>query len=379
MLYRLRHLTAYAYRNSVGFARCTLRLAPAAGDGQVPLSHEVVVEPAPQTATERADFFGNRTVSLTVEVPHRDFRIDARPASGSSGRALPDPGTGPAWEEVRARVLTWPGLGADAALHFAAPSRRVPLLPEITDYARASFPPRRRRLCGGLRPDAPHPGGFRLRCAGDRGRHAARRVVFRAPRRVPGFLPHHDRGPARPRPAGGLCQRLPAHPAAPGQPRLEGADASHAWVSVWCGEGWIGLDPTNGIGVQDDHIVVARGRDYADVAPSPASSPDRGRRACGSRWTWCRRTRKRAGRAEALNSGRRRARPADATPAECRRWDGQGRRGEGKTGPVSGARPQPGSIFGDFGDGGGGGSGVTAAPAGAGPGRSHVRDAPEPS
>ncbi|QRE75928.1 hypothetical protein F1D61_22275 [Methylobacterium aquaticum] len=141
MLYRLRHLTAYAYRNPVGFARCTLRLAPATGDGQVPLSHEVVVEPAPQTATERADFFGNRTVSLTVETPHRDFRIDARSRIQVERPPLPDPETGPAWEEVRERVLTWPGLGPEAALHFAAPSRRVPLLPEITDYARASFPP----------------------------------------------------------------------------------------------------------------------------------------------------------------------------------------------------------------------------------------------
>ena len=55
----------------------------------------------------------------------------------------------------------------------------------------------------------------------------------------------------------------------PGKPRLEGADASHAWVSVWCGAalGWLGLDPTNSIPEGDDHVVVARGRDYADVTP----------------------------------------------------------------------------------------------------------------
>ncbi|TXN34095.1 transglutaminase family protein, partial [Methylobacterium sp. WL7] len=53
----------------------------------------------------------------------------------------------------------------------------------------------------------------------------------------------------------------------PGRPRLRGADASHAWVAVWCGDGWLGLDPTNGVAVRDDHIVVARGRDYGDVAP----------------------------------------------------------------------------------------------------------------
>jgi transglutaminase-like putative cysteine protease len=55
----------------------------------------------------------------------------------------------------------------------------------------------------------------------------------------------------------------------PGQARLEGADATHAWVMAWCGEvtGWCGLDPTNGVSVAEDHIVVAIGRDYADVAP----------------------------------------------------------------------------------------------------------------
>jgi transglutaminase-like putative cysteine protease len=55
----------------------------------------------------------------------------------------------------------------------------------------------------------------------------------------------------------------------PGQPRLEGADAMHAWVRAWCGAemGWIDYDPTNDMTVGDDHIAVAVGRDYADVSP----------------------------------------------------------------------------------------------------------------
>jgi transglutaminase-like putative cysteine protease len=52
-------------------------------------------------------------------------------------------------------------------------------------------------------------------------------------------------------------------------PRLEGADAMHAWVMIWCGDevGWFGLDPTNNMFAGDDHIVLAIGRDYSDVAP----------------------------------------------------------------------------------------------------------------
>ena len=55
----------------------------------------------------------------------------------------------------------------------------------------------------------------------------------------------------------------------PGKPRLQGADATHAWVSVWCGAdiGWIGLDPTNDLMVGSDHVVLAVGRDYTDVSP----------------------------------------------------------------------------------------------------------------
>jgi transglutaminase-like putative cysteine protease len=55
----------------------------------------------------------------------------------------------------------------------------------------------------------------------------------------------------------------------PGKERLQGADATHAWVSVWCGEelGWIGFDPTNDILVENDHIVLAIGRDFSDVSP----------------------------------------------------------------------------------------------------------------
>jgi transglutaminase-like putative cysteine protease len=55
----------------------------------------------------------------------------------------------------------------------------------------------------------------------------------------------------------------------PDKPRLQGADATHAWVSLWCGEGigWIGFDPTNDLLVENDHIVLAVGRDFSDVSP----------------------------------------------------------------------------------------------------------------
>ncbi|GJD50414.1 hypothetical protein OPKNFCMD_3153 [Methylobacterium crusticola] len=267
MIYHLRHLTSYQYRNPVGFARCALRLVPETGDGQTLLSHDLAVQPAPRLLSERRDFFGNRTASLTVETPHRSFRIDARARVRVERPPLPDPGLGLAWEAVRGRVLGLASLAPDAPLHFVAPSRRVPLLPEVTDYARASFPPgggayagafdlmRRIRADFAFDADAtevatPLAEAF----AGRRGVCQDFSHIMIAALRGLGLPAAYVSGYLRTRPP-------------PGRPRLEGADASHAWVGVWCGDRWHGLDPTNGIGVRDDHVVVARGRDYADVAP----------------------------------------------------------------------------------------------------------------
>ena len=65
--------------------------------------------------------------------------------------------------------------------------------------------------------------------------------------------------------ASGYIRTLPP----PGQPRLVGADATHAWVLLWCGDrlGWVGLDPTNGIWMAGDHVLMAIGRDYGEIAP----------------------------------------------------------------------------------------------------------------
>ena len=160
-------------------------------------------------------------------------------------------------------------LGPDSPAFAIYPSRLAALFDAATDYARdkgLAWPP---DLRGERRAQRPNPSRFLLRFQGDGGRHAAGRGVRAAARGVPGFCPCHDRCAARPRrPALYVSGYLRTIPPA-GKPRLAGADASHAWVSVWCGPafGWFGLDPTNAIPEGDDHVVVARGRDYADVPP----------------------------------------------------------------------------------------------------------------
>lgn len=267
MIYTLRHRTTYRYAKAVRFARCSLRLKPRDGDGQSVLTSAVTIDPSPASAVLRRDYFGIEAVSITLDAPHAEFRVEALSTVRVERPAPPPPESGRAWEAVRDAVVAARDLDGRAPVHFLAPSGRVPLIPAVTDYARTSFPAGRSAygaahdLMGRIRAD------FRF---------DAKATDVRTPLTEAFAL------------RAGVCQDF-AHvmiaglrglglPAAyvsgylrtvppPGRPRLRGADASHAWVAVWCGEGWLGLDPTNGVAVRDDHIVVARGRDYGDVAP----------------------------------------------------------------------------------------------------------------
>ena len=269
MIYTLRHLTTYRYARTVRFARCTLRLRPRDGGGQRVLESSLALTPAPTSRAERRDFFGLDTVSLVIDVAHREFSVEALSRVAIERPAPPPPGAGPAWEAVRAASLAVPSLGPEGPAHFLFASRRVPLEPAATAYARASFWPGRgaydgaselmRRIREDFRFDAkattvstPLSEAFALRA----GVCQDFAHVMIAGLRGLGLPAAYVSGYLRTRPP-------------PGRPRLRGADASHAWVALWCGPdlGWIDFDPTNACVVRDDHIVVARGRDYGDVAP----------------------------------------------------------------------------------------------------------------
>lgn len=267
MIYTLRHRTTYRYGRPVRFASCSLRLRPRDGDGQVVQSSAVTITPSPASAVTRRDYFGIEALGITVDVPHTEFDVEAVSRVEVSRPEPPAPESGLPWDEVRDAVVASRDLGADAPIHFLFPSTRVPLVPEVTDYARVSFVAGRSAY--GAANDLMH----RIRTDF---RFDARATNVHTPLAEAFAL------------KAGVCQDF-AHvmiaglrgmglPAAyvsgylrtappPGQPRLRGADASHAWVAVWCGDAWRGLDPTNDLAVRDDHIIVARGRDYSDVAP----------------------------------------------------------------------------------------------------------------
>jgi transglutaminase-like putative cysteine protease len=268
VIYDIRHVTTYAYENPVSFARCSLRLEPRSGDGQQLVSHTVDIRPQPAERTARRDFFGTHTESVLIETPHRTLRVDSKSRVSVFRQAPARSASSPAWESVREAAFAAHSLGPDSPIGYVFPSSLVPVLAPVTQYAAASFPQAGGVLAGAV--DLMH----RIRTEF---KYDPKATVISTPL-TEVFEKRH-----------GVCQDF-AHvmiaglrglglPAAyvsgylrtippPGKPRLQGADATHAWVSLWCGDmGWIGFDPTNDILVENDHIVLAVGRDFSDVSP----------------------------------------------------------------------------------------------------------------
>jgi transglutaminase-like putative cysteine protease len=269
VIYAIRHLTAYAYSRPVPFARCILRLLPREDLGQRVGGSALTIAPHPAERGDGICFFGNRMTTLTIARPHRDLRIEMRARVEVKRPQPPIAGLTPGWEEVAAQAVVGPGLEPGSPAHHLYPSRLVPLPAEVVAYAARSFPARRPvleaavELMGRIRADFSYDPAATEVSTPLSEAFAARHGVCQdfAHVMIAGL-----RGLSLPAAyVSGYIRTVPP----PGERRLEGADASHAWVMLWCGPGtgWIGLDPTNDMIVCDDHIVTAIGRDYADVAP----------------------------------------------------------------------------------------------------------------
>ena len=269
MIYDIRHVTTYGYESPVSFARCSLRLEPGSGGGQELVSHTVDVRPRPADRTVRRDFFGTHTESILIETPHRNLRIDSRSRVAVSRTAPGRHAQSRAWESVRDIAFEAASLGPASPIGYVFASPLVPLQRPVTSYASASFPKGRGILAGAV--------DLMQRIRTDF-KYDPKATVISTPLNEV-FEKRHGvcqdfahvmiaglRGLGLP--AAYVSGYLRTIPAA-GRPRLQGADATHAWVSLWCGEGpgWIGFDPTNDILVENDHIVLAIGRDFSDVSP----------------------------------------------------------------------------------------------------------------
>lgn len=269
MIYTVRHRTTYVYEKPVGFARCVLRLTPATSPTQTLWRSSVVVTPRAASTHDGTGAFGERTVTVIIDRPHDRLVIDA--ASRVEVDVAPGAGSRPSppWEAVRERAFGTHVLEPEGPAAYLYPSRRTPDVPAIIDYARSSFAARRpiveatTELMHRIRADFAYDPKATTVSTPAATAFAARHGVCQdfAHIMISGL-----RGLGLPAAyVSGYLRTAPP----PGRPRLQGADATHAWVAVWCGEeaAWIGFDPTNAVLAENDHIVLATGRDYSDVAP----------------------------------------------------------------------------------------------------------------
>jgi transglutaminase-like putative cysteine protease len=268
MIYDIRQVTTYRYASSVAYARHVLRLTPIDRPGQRVHASAVDVEPAPIERREGADFFGNRMTWIELDAPHDMLSVRVAARVAIKHDSAPAVEATPAWEAVRATAFASHDLSPNSPTHYLFPSRQVSLDPEIRAYAAESFKPGQNVLAAAvdlmqrIKADFVYEIGATTATTTPPMSFALRRGVCQdfAHIMISGM-----RGLGLPAAYVSGYLRTQSSP----QDKLTGADAMHAWVLVWCGDdaGWIGLDPTNGIFAGDDHVVLAIGRDYADVAP----------------------------------------------------------------------------------------------------------------
>ena len=269
MIYWVRHRTTYSYEAEVTYARCVLRLTPPSTLAQTLLDNAIAITPEPADRLSRVGPFGEQTLTVVIDKPHKVLVIDATSWVDVHAPAAPAAAASPAWEAVRSAAYETSSLDDDSPAAFLYPTARTPLTAPITDYARASFPAGRPIVEAGAELMTRIHDEFVYDSEATTVSTPANEA-FKARRGVCQDFAHIMVAGLRGLglPAAYVSGYLRTNPP-PGRPRLQGADATHAWVSLWCGEqdGWVGFDPTNAILARDDHITLAIGRDYSDVAP----------------------------------------------------------------------------------------------------------------
>lgn len=267
--YSLRLVITHDYTAGAAAGLHDLRVLPARVTGrQEVLWSRVETEPAPAEFSRRSDFFGNTVVRVAHPGSHAGMtvRMEARVRVDPPPPALDiAPPLSRLGEEI-AEILD---LGSGSPLHVTGPSARVPSDGAIADYAQGCLAgdPSARQAVVAIGAALHRDMIFDAEATQV---DTPARVAFAARRGVCQDFSHVMISALRAIgvPAAYVSGFLRTEPPS-GQPRLEGADAMHAWVRAWCGRevGWLDFDPTNGVPAGRDHVVVAVGRDYDDVAP----------------------------------------------------------------------------------------------------------------
>jgi transglutaminase-like putative cysteine protease len=267
-LYDLTHTTTYDYHALVTVSHHLLRVSPRRLGWQFRLEHSIQTDPVAATTSQRTDYFGNEVTFATIEGAHRRLRVTSRSRVALAPAFIPDPSETPQWESVRGLCRSDRSSAVLEAIEFTFATPLVPLEPAFAEYAASSFTPRRSILEAALDLTARIHADFTFDPTATTLSTPLLEVLERR-RGVCQDFAHFQIACLRAlglpaRYVSGYLETIPP----PGQPRLLGADASHAWVALFCpGIGWIDLDPTNNCLPSIRHITAAWGRDYGDVSP----------------------------------------------------------------------------------------------------------------
>lgn len=262
------HETRYDYAASVSLSQQKLHLTPRETEFQSYRSHYITVLPTPIELIPSLDYFGNACHYLSITEIHQQFVVRAESIVLLQARALPLFSMG--WTEVVTQLKhTGQALSKQALLatQFLYASPHVVLSQELRDYASTSFIGGRTVVEAALDLTQRIYADFKFDSSAT-DIFTPINQVLKMRRGVCQDFAHLMIGCLR---SLGLSARyvsgyILTNPP-PGTPRLIGADASHAWVSVYCPlAGWIDFDPTNRCVVDRDHITLAWGRDFGDIS-----------------------------------------------------------------------------------------------------------------
>ncbi len=280
---RVEHETRYAYESEVELARHLAHLRPRPTPWQQIRHWRLDIDPLPDPhpanrhdpearcpdgVSMSQDVWGNWRAIFSHSAVHDQLLVRSAFVARLQPRLARPAADSPAWETVASRLRYRAGARCEDATEFALPSAYAPHDATLADYGQRAFTAGRPLLQAAI--DLMHQVHREFEYAPE-----ATSVSTRAPealalgKGVCQDFAHvmigamRSLGLAARYVSGYLLTRPP-----PGQPRLVGADATHAWIEVWCPrQGWVALDPTNGVPADLDHVTVAWGRDYADVAP----------------------------------------------------------------------------------------------------------------
>jgi len=266
MRYRVRHTTRYAYGSPVELAAHMVHLRPRPQPWQTIISERIITDPQPARRHDGQDHFGNCVTWLFLDRPHADFEVTSESIVEVDRPPPSDPADTPPWEQVVEAARTPEGW---QAVEFQFGTPMAPINAESKAYVSESFTPGRPVLQALLELNERFYSDFRFRSGVTTISTPVSQVMQRREGVCQDFTHAMVSGlrgigvPARY--TSGYIRTKPP----PGQVKRQGSDQSHAWVGCWLGPayGWIDVDPTNGIVIRDEHVLLGWGRDFSDVSP----------------------------------------------------------------------------------------------------------------